>query len=175
MTKWTCILRSMIHWRLINSQRFLVKSLPWVSHRLNHGQLAAGAKLCNELLRILCSVQPQGWQYRLTLDKASFSLSTNHESTWLWEDQALPAREKHMTQARLIIITMVWNPLGFHGVGIIPKAQAFNASDSSEHVLQPFCEFRFESRGRHPVVYAGNAKLHTTRKFQMFYESNCSE
>jgi hypothetical protein len=108
----------------------------------------------------------------LTLDESWFYLSTDHEIIGLGEGEAPPERKKYMIQARKMMITMVWNSLGFHIVNAFPKAQTFNASYSIEHILQSVLELRPESDERHLILHADNVRLHTARKSQMFCDAN---
>jgi hypothetical protein len=59
--------------------------------------------------------------YLLTLDELCFDLSTGHKRIWRWTGEVLPEKEKHMIQATKIMITIIWNALGFHVVDVFPK------------------------------------------------------
>jgi hypothetical protein len=52
-------------------------------------------------------------------------------------------------ESKRIMVTIVWISLGFHGIGMISKAQLLNASYSIKHLLQPILEFHPESRESH--------------------------
>jgi hypothetical protein len=56
----------------------------------------------------------------------------------------------------------------FHIVNAFPKRQIFNASYYIKHILQSILELRPEPSGRHFVIHMDNARLHVSRKFQMF-------
>jgi hypothetical protein len=55
-----------------------------------------------------------------------FALSTNHERIWLNPEQLVSDREHHMTQSLKLMLTVTWNPSGFHVVITLPKGLKFN-------------------------------------------------
>jgi hypothetical protein len=62
----------------------------------------------------------------------------------LREDKSLPEREKHMIQAKEMVIAIVWNPIGFYIVDVFSKGQIFNAVYYNECILQQVLEFRLK-------------------------------
>jgi hypothetical protein len=74
----------------------------------------------------------------------------------------------YMIQAKIIIATMAWNSLDFHGVNAFPKWQADNPSYDIEHILLSILKLRPDSSKKCPVIYADNDRPYNARKFQMF-------
>jgi hypothetical protein len=64
----------------------------------------------------------------MTLDESWFYLWTIHETVSVQAGQQPPESVKHMIGDRKMMITIVWNPQGFHLVDALPKGQKFNAN-----------------------------------------------
>jgi ABC-type uncharacterized transport system YnjBCD substrate-binding protein len=68
-----------------------------------------------EIQRLRC------WHDILTLDESWSYLSTDHEMIWLQSDEKGPTQEWHTIQRKKLMLTMVWNPIGFHLINILPN------------------------------------------------------
>jgi hypothetical protein len=79
LAKRTCIPQIVVWQRLTNYIGFIVKYLYLVLYKMNNIQLPTKAQMSNELLRIVRSIEYQGWQYFITLDELWFYLSTDCE------------------------------------------------------------------------------------------------
>jgi hypothetical protein len=83
--------------------------------------------LSRELLTVLETQQSNGWHDIVTLDEPWFYLSPDDECIWLALEESMPNREWHMIQSpKLMIITVIWNPSGFHIATAFPKGLKFN-------------------------------------------------
>jgi hypothetical protein len=51
-----------------------------------------------------------------------------HEPIWLYPDEEVPERERHIVQFEKVMITIVSNPSGFHLIKFLPKGFKFNGS-----------------------------------------------
>jgi hypothetical protein len=89
--------------------------------------------------------QHQSWEFLLTLDESWFYLSRDHEIIWLRESESPIEKEKHMIQVKRKMITMIWNPHGFHIVHALPKGENFNVIYYVEHILQLILEYYSKS------------------------------
>jgi hypothetical protein len=78
----------------------------------------------------------------MTLDVSWFYLSTSHEIIWLQAGQQPPDRVRHMIGDWKMMVTIVWNPHGFHLVDALPKGQKFNPSYHINTIRQPLLESR---------------------------------
>jgi hypothetical protein len=59
-----------------------------------------------------------------------------------------------------MMVTIVWNPTGFHVIRVLPKGCKFNSSDSRNEILGPLSEWRSEQAGAAAqtlIVHADNA------------------
>jgi hypothetical protein len=65
-------------------------------------------------LDLLHSVQHQGWKYIVTSDEARFYFSNQHEQVWLPDHEDPPTIDRQATSSPKTVLTVVWNPHGFH-------------------------------------------------------------
>jgi hypothetical protein len=79
-----------------------------VPYKLNDAKLAARGQMSNELLTILRSAEHQAWQYFVILDESWFYLSTDYEIIELPDGESFPEMEKHMIQARKMMVIIAW-------------------------------------------------------------------
>jgi hypothetical protein len=63
-------------------------------------------------IHLLPSVHPPDWFY----------LSTDYEFIWLLRDEKVPERERHIIQSKKFMLTIVWDPRGFHLNKVLEKA-----------------------------------------------------
>jgi hypothetical protein len=75
------------------------------------------------LLDLLGSVQHQGWKYFVTLDEVWFYFSSQHEQIWLPDQEDPPTIQQQTISNPKTMLTVVWNPHGFHLVSLLPKGQ----------------------------------------------------
>jgi hypothetical protein len=71
----------------------------------------------------LGSVQHQGWKYLVTLDEAWFYFSNQHEQIWLPDQEDPPKIQRQTISSPKAMLTVVWNPHGFHLVSLLPEGQ----------------------------------------------------
>jgi len=81
----------------------------------------------NELLQTLISMKHHSWRYMIALDESWFYLSTDYESIWLPSGDTAPERERKMINSPKMMLTIVWNPHGFHVIDVLPKGYKFNS------------------------------------------------
>jgi hypothetical protein len=71
-----------------------------------------------------------------------------------------------------MMVTIAWNPLGFHLVESFPKGRTFNAEYYPVHILAALIPLRHEADGRKLVLHADNAKTHMAQKCRAFCAEN---
>jgi hypothetical protein len=64
-----------------------------------------------------------GWKYLVTLDEAWFYFSNQHEQIWLPDQEGPPTIQRQTISTPKTMLTVVWNPHGFHLVSLLPKGQ----------------------------------------------------
>jgi hypothetical protein len=84
----------------------------------------------------------------VTLDESWFYLNTGHELIWLQPDKKILERGRHSVQPGKVVITMVWNPSGFHLIKLLRKEFKFNASYYATQILDPLSVWRGTQIGR---------------------------
>jgi transposase len=170
----TLLPRSTIYRHLTNSMGFVVKHLRWVPHNLSDDQKQMRISKSIDLLHLLNSMKHHSWRNIVTLDESWFYLATDYDSIWLPPAEAPPTREKKMISSPKLMLTIVWNPHGFHIIDILPKGAKFNSDYYISHILTPLAEIK-ESIGvesqRKLIVHADNARPHTAKKVEEVLES----
>jgi hypothetical protein len=68
--------------------------------------------------------------------------NTDHELIWLQADEKIAERERHTVHAEKLMLTIVWNPNGFHLINVLSKAIKFNTSHYVTDILVPLLEWR---------------------------------
>jgi histone-lysine N-methyltransferase SETMAR len=106
------------------------------------------------------------------LDESWFYLWTSHEKFAFKRTSNLQKRVKHMIEERKMMVTIVWNPQGFHLVKTLPKGQKLNIYYYSDRILQPLLENHSTGRGLSLIIHADSARPHTARKTFKFCRDN---
>jgi hypothetical protein len=70
------------------------------------------------------------------------------------------------------MLTMVWNPHGFHLVSLLPKGQKWTIQDYVDHILPEICTLRDATDHRKLVVHADNARPHVAKTVKQYLEDN---
>jgi hypothetical protein len=111
----------------------------------------------------------------VTLDELWFDFFADHEHIWFASEKPLSNRELHMLQSPKLMITIIWNPSGFHVVSAFPNGLKFNTGYYTREILQEIKNWR-EPQGvgsaRKLIVHADNARSHTAKLLMDFLEAN---
>jgi histone-lysine N-methyltransferase SETMAR len=175
LSRLTHIPPTTVYRRLTQSLGFTARHLRWVPHALSQLQKAQRVELSRELLRTLRIQHDRAWHDIVTLDESWFYLTTDHESIWLPEGGAVPERERHTIQSKKFMLTIVWNPSGFHLINILAKGCTFNSTHYITEILSPLADWRLTEAGgckRKLIVHADNARPHVARQTIGFLEQN---
>jgi hypothetical protein len=73
------------------------------------------------------------------------------------------------------MLTIVWNPRGFHLIKVLGKCCKFNAGDYIAEILKPLSRWRsFEAAGneRKVLVHSDNARPHTAKLSTQYFNEN---
>jgi hypothetical protein len=84
----------------------------------------------------------KAWHDIITLDESWFYFATFYEWVWLPEGTEAPERERINVQSRKVMMTIVWNLIGFEQIVARPKGMKFNANYSISHMLDSLAEWR---------------------------------
>jgi hypothetical protein len=104
------------------------------------------------------SVQHQGWKYLVTLDEAWFYFSNQREHIWLPDQEDSPTIQRQMISSPKTILTVVWNPHGFHLISFLPKGQKWTIQYYIDYILPEICALRDARDRRKLVVHADNSR-----------------
>jgi histone-lysine N-methyltransferase SETMAR len=129
-------------------------------------------------LRVLQPQQSRSWHYIVTFDESWFYLRTDHEFIWLQADEEVPERERHTIQSEKVMLTIVWNPTGFHLIDFLSRRAKFNGTHSVSNIPSLLAIWRETQMGkadRKLIVHSDNARPHTAKKVLDFLEQNGME
>jgi histone-lysine N-methyltransferase SETMAR len=141
----------------------------------SHTQKLDRVTLSQELLPMLERQKQRSWHDIVTLDESWLYLNTDHELMWIQPDGEIPERERRTIQSGKVMLTIVWNPSGFHLINVLPKGFKFNASFYVTQILGRLSDWRrtqVERTNRKLWVYADNARPHTATVALQFMQQN---
>jgi hypothetical protein len=116
----TYLPRSTVHRYLTQSFRFTVRNSQRVPYFLTAEQKEIRVNIADELLRVLVGQVTHQWHDIMTLDESWVYLYTEHEM-WASPGETVPDRDRQTIQSPKLVLTVVWNPNGFHVVKLLPK------------------------------------------------------
>jgi hypothetical protein len=90
----------------------------------------------------MLKVQEQRARHNIvTLNESWSYYCTHYESIWLRPGAKVSERTRVTVQREKLMVTMVWNPTGFHVICVLPKGCKFNNSYYQSEILEPFSEW----------------------------------
>jgi hypothetical protein len=114
------------------------------------------------------------WHNIVTLDESWFYLSMYYEFVWLPRDEKVPEKERH-NSIKKFMLTIVWNPCGFHLVKVLEKGRKFNAGYYIAEILEPLSQWRsIEAAGNEQklLMYADNVRPHIAKLSTQYFNEN---
>jgi hypothetical protein len=160
---------------LTHKHGFPVRYLRWVPHLLSEADKHTQTQFSFELFEMLQHQKDRAWYDIVTLNECWFYFTTDHERIWLPERTETPERERITVQSREMMVTIVWNPTGFHRIVALPKAMKFNADYYISHIRDSLTEWRrsqVRDSDQRLHVHADNARPHTAKKVTEFLAGN---
>jgi hypothetical protein len=87
---------------------------------------------------------------------------------WTGPGEMVVDRERHTVQSPTFMLTVVWNPIGFHVLKALPKGRRFNAQYNTNDILVAISDWRRQIGGTRPNKLWGILIMlgHTQRKCQ---------
>jgi hypothetical protein len=79
-----------------------------------------------ELLQALSVQSMRQWHDIVTVDESWIHLFSEHDLLWTTPGEIVVDRERHTVQSPKLMLTVVWNPIGFHVLKALPKGRKFN-------------------------------------------------
>jgi hypothetical protein len=151
---------------------FVVKHFRWVPHILTDVQQASRVFRVNKLFGELRSMKHHGGEFIVTSDESWFYLPTNHEQPWLRPEEEPHERPRHTVQAQKKMVTIAWNPWGFHLLNALPKGSSFTGEYYCNNILAGLLQLRPAPESRRLCLLADHARVHTGRQCQDFLGEN---
>jgi hypothetical protein len=71
-----------------------------------------------------------------------------------------------------MMLTIVWNPHGFHLIDVLPNGSKFNPGHHISHILSPLPEILalYQNDPRtHFLIHADNARIHRVKELLSFW------
>jgi hypothetical protein len=163
---------STIRYRLVSKMANKLKHCRWIPHRLWEAQKQTRVTTSKCLLDLLCSIQHHGWKYLIVLDEAWSYFPNQHEEILLMDHEAPPTIECQTISSPKTMLTVVWNPYGFHLVNVLSKGQKWTSHYYIDHIFPEIGALR-DARGRREfVVHADNASPHVAKRVKQYLDEN---
>jgi hypothetical protein len=128
-----------------------------------------------KLLQVL-SVQSTGqWHDIVTLDESWIYLFGEHDLMWTAPGKIVVDRKRHTVQSPKFMLTVVWNPIGFHVLKALPKERKFNTQYYTNDILVAISDWRRQTGGIRPNklwVHSDNALPHTAKMSRYYIGLN---
>jgi hypothetical protein len=106
------------------------------------------------------------WHDIVTLNESWIYLFSEHDLMWTAPGQIIVDREWHTVQSPKFMLTVVWNPIGFHVLKALPKGRKFNAQYYINDILVAISDWRRQTGGTPPNklwVNSDNVRSHTAK------------
>jgi hypothetical protein len=162
LSRRTCLPRSTVHRHLTHSLRFTIRHLRWVPHFLTAEQKRIRVGMSRELLRVLPVQMASQWHDIVILDESWIDLYCGQDLMWMAPGEIVPDRERQTVQSPKLMLTIAWNPSGFHIVKALAKGGKFSAQDETNNILIAISDWRRLAGEKSPNklwVHADNARL----------------
>jgi hypothetical protein len=130
-----CLPRSTVHRHVSHSLRFTIRHLRWVPHFLTAEQKRIRVGRSRELLRVLLVEMAHQWHDIVILEESWIYLYCEHDLMWMAPGEIVPDRERQTLQSPKLMLTIGWNPSGFHIVKSLPKGGKFSEQYDTYNIL----------------------------------------
>jgi hypothetical protein len=122
--------------------------------------------MSRELLRVFSVQMARQWHEIVALDESRIDLYCEHDLMCMAPGEIVPDRERQTVQSPKLMLTIVWNPRGFHIVKAIPKSGKFSAQYYTNNILIAISDWRRLAEEKSPNkiwVPAHNARSHNAK------------
>jgi hypothetical protein len=79
-----------------------------------------------KLLQVLSVQSTRQWHDIATLDESCIYLFSELDLMWMAPGEIAVDMERHTVQSSKFMLTVVWNPIEFHGLKALPTGRKFN-------------------------------------------------
>jgi hypothetical protein len=112
---------STVQCHLVNSLGYQIRKIRSVPHSLSLNQKQAPVEMNQDLLQVLRLALHHAWKYIVPLEGAWFYCSNDFDRPWFPHDELPPSFPKQTGASQKLMITVIWNPYGFHAIQSLPK------------------------------------------------------
>jgi hypothetical protein len=119
-----------------------------------------------KLLQVLSVQSMPKWHDIVTLDESWIYLFSERDLMWTAPGEIVVDKERYGVQSPKFMLTVVWNPIGFHVLRALPKGGKFNAQYYTNDILVAISDWRWqtgETRQNKLWVHSDNARPHTAK------------
>jgi hypothetical protein len=95
-----------------------------------------------KLLQVLSVQSTYQWHDIVTLDKSWINLFSEHGLMRTAPEEIVVDRKRRTVQSPKFMLTVVWNPIGFHILKAFPKGRKFNAQYYTNVTLLAISDWR---------------------------------
>jgi hypothetical protein len=85
---------------------------------------------------------------------------------WTAPEEIVVDRKRHTVQSPKFMLTVVWNPIGFHVLKVLPKGRKVNVQYYTNDILVAISDWTRQTGGTRPNklwVHSANAQPHTAK------------
>jgi hypothetical protein len=100
-----------------------------------------------ERLQVLSLQSTRQWRDIVTLDESWIYLFSEHDLMWTAPGEIVVDRERHTVQLLKFMLTVLWNPIGFHVLKAIPRGRKFNAQYYTNDIMVAISDWRRQTGG----------------------------
>jgi hypothetical protein len=133
-----------------------------------------------ELLQVLSMQSTRQWQCHdiVTLDESWIYLFNEHVLMRTAPGEIVVDGERHTVQSPKFMLTVVWNPIGFHVLKALPKGRKFNAQYYINDILVAISDWRRktgQTGGTRPNklwVHSDHVRPHTAKMSRDYINLN---
>jgi hypothetical protein len=111
-----------------------------VSHMLTSELKEQPRTYATETMVVLLSAQKDGWHHLVTGDESWFFLSYSPRRMWTLTQNYIASKPRREIRTAKFMLTIMWNPLGFHVTDKLPDSLAMNANYFLDNILSAFEE-----------------------------------
>lgn len=158
---------STVHRYLTQYIGLVYKHCYWVPHNLSDSQKVDRACQSSQLKNLLEKCKHNSYRNLLTGDQSWFTLSYSANGMWLESDEYPTKYVKDSIGSEKIMLTVIWNPFGFHIIDFLPEGTSFNSSYFIEHILTPLeskkCQIWNQSHNRKLHLHLDNSRIHNSK------------
>jgi histone-lysine N-methyltransferase SETMAR len=115
------------------------------------------------------------WHDIVTLDEFWVYLYCEHDLMWMVPGEIVPDRARQTVQSPKLMLTIFWNPSGFHIVKALPKGGKFSTQYYTNDIFIAISDWRRLAGERSPNklwVHADNARPHNAKVSNDFIALN---